>query len=92
MHGKSKLIETKMARQERRRLKTMLIIFLTSRRMFTKNSSCQAKQSIPHTAVTFYGDCVKMCEDFAPKFGGKRTGRCVTSTHLHILLFSPKNF
>jgi hypothetical protein len=37
----------------------MLVISLTS-----KNSSWQAKQSIPHTTVTFYGGCMKMCEDF----------------------------
>jgi hypothetical protein len=30
-----------------------------------KNSSWQAKQSIPHTSVTFYGDCVKVCEDLS---------------------------
>jgi hypothetical protein len=37
---------------------------VTSRRLFTENSSWQAKQSIPHATVTFYSDCVKMCEDF----------------------------
>jgi hypothetical protein len=36
---------------------------------FLWNSSWWAKQSIPHTTMTFYGDCVKMCEDFAPNFG-----------------------
>jgi hypothetical protein len=44
---------------------------LTSRGSFIKNSSWQAKQSIEHTTVTSYGDCVKMCEDFAPNFGDK---------------------
>jgi hypothetical protein len=39
-----------------------------------KNSFWQAKQSIPHTTVMFNGDCVKMCEDFAPNFDNKRTG------------------
>jgi hypothetical protein len=28
-----------------------------------------AIQSIPHTTVTIYGDCVKMCKDFAANFG-----------------------
>jgi hypothetical protein len=37
---------------------------VTSRRLFTKNSSWQARQSILHTTAMFYGDCVKMCEDF----------------------------
>jgi hypothetical protein len=28
----------------------------------------KVKQSIPHTTATFYGNCMKMCEDFAPNF------------------------
>jgi hypothetical protein len=31
----------------------------------------QAKQSIPHTAVMYYSDCMKLCEDLTPKFGDK---------------------
>jgi hypothetical protein len=65
---------------------------LTSRGLFTKNSSWQAKQSIPNITARFYGDCVKMCEDFAPKFGDKRTGCCITTTHCFALPFSPGNF
>jgi hypothetical protein len=37
---------------------------LTSFGMFTKNSSWQAKQSITHTTVTFYCDCVKNIRRF----------------------------
>jgi hypothetical protein len=48
-----------------------MLIPLTSRVLFTKNSSWQAKQSIPHTTLTFYGDCGKMCEHFAPNFDVK---------------------
>jgi hypothetical protein len=40
---------------------------LTSRGLFTKNSSWQARQSIPHTTVTIYTECVKFCEDFGDK-------------------------
>jgi uncharacterized protein YmfQ (DUF2313 family) len=47
---------------------------LTSRGLLTKNSSWQAKQSVPHTAVTFYANCMNMCEDFTQNFGNKRTG------------------
>jgi hypothetical protein len=32
--------------------------------LFTKNSSRQAKQLIPHTTVLLYDDHVKMSEDF----------------------------
>jgi hypothetical protein len=28
-----------------------------------------------------HGDYVKMCDDFAPYFGYKRTGFCVMTTH-----------
>jgi hypothetical protein len=37
--------------------------------------------------MTFYGDCVKMCEDFAPNFGEK-TGCCITRMHRLTLSFS----
>jgi hypothetical protein len=67
------------------KVKSMLIIFFT----FTKNSSWQAKQSIPHTTMTLYGDCVKMCKEFVPKFGDKRTGCCITKMQLP---FSLGNF
>jgi hypothetical protein len=52
---------------------------LTSRKLFTKNSSWRTKQSIPHTTVTFYVDSVKMCEDFAPNLGDERVGCCITT-------------
>jgi hypothetical protein len=38
-------------------------------------------QSIPHTAVTFYGDCVKMCKTFAPNLGDERTGCYIMTTY-----------
>jgi hypothetical protein len=40
---------------EENEVKSMLISFFGTKGFFTKNSSCQAKQSIPHTTVTFYG-------------------------------------
>jgi hypothetical protein len=33
--------------------------------------------------MTIYGDCVKMCEDYAPNFGVKRTGCCVNTAPSH---------
>jgi hypothetical protein len=63
-----------MARQVKSKAKSMFIILFDTKGFFTKNSSWQAKQSILHTTVKFYGDCVKTCEDFVPKFGEKRTG------------------
>jgi hypothetical protein len=52
-----------------------------------KNSSWQVKQSIWHITVAFYGDCVKICKDFAQNFDGKRNGCCIMTMHHHILLF-----
>jgi hypothetical protein len=37
--------------------------------------------------MTFYGDCVKMCKDFAPNFGNKRTGCSITTMHRLTLPF-----
>jgi hypothetical protein len=40
------------------------------------------------STLKFYGGCVKMCEDFAPNFGDKITGCCITTT----CRFSPGSF
>jgi hypothetical protein len=69
----------------------MLIIYFVIKGIVYKNSSWQTKQSIPHTTVTFYGDCVKMCEYFLRNFGYKRTGCCITTTHRLTLPSSPGN-
>jgi hypothetical protein len=45
---------------------------MTSRGFFNKIFSWQAKQSIPHTTVTFNGDCMKLCKNFAPNVGEKK--------------------
>jgi hypothetical protein len=63
---------------------------LTSKGLFTNNSSWKKKE-IPHTTVTFYGDCMKMWEDFAPNFDGKRTGYYITTTYPLTRRFSPGN-
>jgi hypothetical protein len=65
---------------------------LIPRGLFTKNSPWQAKQLVLHTTVMFYGDCVKMCQDFAPNFVDKITSYCITTMHNLTLPFSPGNF
>jgi hypothetical protein len=65
--------------------------FFGAKGFFTKNSSWQAKQSFPHTTVSFYYDYVKMCEDFAPNFSDERTGCCITTPHRPTLSFSSEN-
>jgi hypothetical protein len=49
----------------------MLIIFFDIKRIVQREFILAGKQSILHTTVTVYGDCVKMCEDFPPNFGDK---------------------
>jgi hypothetical protein len=49
----------KEERQVKRKVKSKLIISLTSRGLFAKNSSWQAKESIPYNTVMFYGECVR---------------------------------
>jgi hypothetical protein len=41
----------------------------------------------PNAIVTFYGDCMRICEDFALNFGDRRTGCCIMTTHHITLLF-----
>jgi hypothetical protein len=41
--------------------------------------------------MMMYGDCKKICKDFALKFGDEGTGCCITTTHHLILLFSAGN-
>jgi hypothetical protein len=65
---------------------------LTWRGLFTNNSSCHTKESISYTIVTFYGECVKICDDFEPNFSDKRTGCSVTTTHRLTIPISPKSF
>jgi hypothetical protein len=77
----------KKARGEKRQVKSMLIIVLTEG-LFTGNSSRQVKQSNLNTAMTFYGDCVQMCEDFDPNFSDIRTG-CCPHTYMRSVAFGP---
>jgi hypothetical protein len=75
---KSKLMETKKWETCEEQSEEMLIIFFDME-LFTKNSSWQAKQSIPHVTLTFYSECMKVCEDFTLNFGNKRAGCCITT-------------
>jgi hypothetical protein len=81
-----------MARQVKSKVKSRLIIFFDIKVIVHKNSSWQAKQPIPHITVTFYRDCVKMCEDYAANFGDRRTGYYITTTYLLTLHFPRGNF
>jgi hypothetical protein len=65
VHRKFKLTEIEKRRDSWRAIKSILISSLTSKGLFTKNLFWQVKQSIQHPTATFYGDCMKMWEDFA---------------------------
>jgi hypothetical protein len=65
---------------------------VTSRWFITENSSWHASQSVMHTTVTFYGNCMKMCESFAPNFGNKGIDCYLMTTHHLTHPFSPRNF
>jgi hypothetical protein len=77
----------KNARQVKSKSRTCWSFSWTPGGLFTKNSSWQAKQSIPHNTVTFYGDCVKMCEDFTPNFGDKKLAVALQQRTVSHLLF-----
>jgi hypothetical protein len=83
--------QTEMARQEKSKVKSMLIIFFDIKAIAQKEF-VMAGQSFLHTIVTFYGDCLKICEDFAPNFGDKSAGCCIKTTHRIALPFLPGLF
>jgi hypothetical protein len=87
----SNSLKPKKSRQVSSKIKSIIIILTSSGLLKKKNSSSQAKQIIPHTTVTYCGHYVKICEDFAPKFGDKRTGCCIT-TLCPTFTFLPRNF
>jgi hypothetical protein len=58
----------------------MLIIFVDIKGIVRKEFVMAGKQSIPHAILTFYGDCVKLLENFAPNFSDKRTDCRITIT------------
>jgi hypothetical protein len=81
----------KKARKAKVKVKSMLIIFFDIKGIVHK-TFVLAGQTVSHTSVTIYDDCMKMCEDFAPNFGDKRTGCCITTAHCLTASVSPGNF
>jgi hypothetical protein len=82
----------KKARQVKRKVMSMLIICFDIEGTVHKELILAGQSVKPtHTTVKLYCDCVKMCEDFGPNFGDKRTGYCITTRHHLAFLFSPRN-
>jgi hypothetical protein len=66
------------ARQVKSKVRSMLIIFFDMGIAY-KGFVVAAQTVSSHTTVTFYGDYVKMCKDFAANFGDKvGFGCCIT--------------
>jgi hypothetical protein len=88
--GESKLTETEKGKtcEEQSQEHDHIFLWHHGDFFFTKNLSWQAKQSILHTTVMLYGDCMKMCEDFAPNFADKITRCCITTIYNLTLPFS----
>jgi hypothetical protein len=86
---KCKLTEIRLrkVRQVKSKVKSMLIIFFDIKGIVHKEFVLIG-QTVPHTIVRFYGDCMKMCEDFTPNFSVKTTGCCFMTTHCLTLPFS----
>jgi hypothetical protein len=80
-------VQDRPEKARRVKSKACSLFSLTSKGLLTKNLASQAKQPIPHTTLTFYCDCVKIWEDFSPKFDDERTGCCITTTLRLILPF-----
>jgi hypothetical protein len=82
----------KKVRQVKSKAKSMLITFYDIKGIVHKEFILAGQIINPHTTVTFYGDCIKMCEDFTPNFGNKRTGCCIMTKLRHTLPFPQGNF
>jgi hypothetical protein len=77
----------KKARQVKSKVKSMHIIFFDIREIFHKGFILAGQTVSSAYYVTFYGDCMKMCEDFGLNFGDKRTGCCITISTISHFLF-----
>jgi hypothetical protein len=81
----------KEARQVKSKVKSMLIIFFHIKSIIHKEFVLADQTANSAYYCDVYGDCFRMCEDFAPNFGDKRTGHYMT-THGLTLPLSLGNF
>jgi hypothetical protein len=61
--------QTEKGEHVKSKVRSMLISFFDIKEIVHKEFVLASLASVPHTTVTVYGDCVKMCEDYAPNFG-----------------------
>jgi hypothetical protein len=78
------------ARQMKSKVKSMLVISIDIKGTIHKEFVLASQTVKP----AYYCDVLwrlKMCEDFVPNFGGKRTDCCITTTH-RLTSFFTKEF
>jgi hypothetical protein len=62
------------ARQVKGEVKSTAIVSFDNEGTVHKEFVTEAKRSIAQTTITFYGDRLNTCEDFARNLGDKRSG------------------
>jgi hypothetical protein len=67
----SKLTKNKEVRQIKSKVRNMLIVCFDIKGAVNKEFILAGQNSILHTAMTFHGNCVKMCKVSASNFGNK---------------------
>jgi hypothetical protein len=86
--------ELKKAIQVETNVRSILIMFSDIKGIVHKEFvlAGQTVNSSYRATVSFYGDCLKTCEDFAPIFGCKRTGCGITTTYRLTFPFCTREF
>jgi hypothetical protein len=82
----------KKARKVKSKVMSMLIVFFHIKRILHKEFVLAGQTVNSAITVMFYGDCMKMWEDFTPNCGNRRTGCCMTTMHHLTLLFFHQGF
>jgi hypothetical protein len=80
----------KKAKKVKIKVKSLIIVFFDIKGIVIKGFVLSG-QTV-NSAYIFYGDCVKMSEEFSQKFIDKETDRCIKTTYRLTLSFSPGNF
>jgi hypothetical protein len=91
LNGTLGSVQTQKGEHAKGKVRSMLISFLSIKEIVHKEFVLESQTSVPHTTVTFYGDCLKMCEDFAPNFGDMHYDSAPSHTSFFTREFFRKN-
>jgi hypothetical protein len=86
LRRKATSLRPKEVRQVKSKVKSMLVIFFDIGGIVHKEFVLAGQRVNKHPTVTFYGDCMKMYEDFALNFV------ITTTNHLTISFFTREFF